>query len=704
MKTIDLGNHIRKAIAAFCIIAVPNILLSQNAADIESLCKNENILIVKEKVDYTFMGVKFDFLHLITKKEIEYKILNQAGANELKTFVLPQPIDETFFVHTTDIRNFSVLSDNTTLTSFSGQVIKSDGQIIDIPNTPDLVNLRTIADNGYFGAIKTFHFAIPDLKVGDRVKIKYELQNPFRNNIYSMMVSRFFFHDKYPVADLDLSFSYDKTLQADTNFNHCSTELKIIGDHYCFNWHYRNLPGCLDEEGSHPYMDLPWFTFHPKLNESLEYAFDSFKEEFVKPWYLMTGHSMESYRNYLMEAQQGVKNEDNLGFEKLAKKFNNLKHDIADDMRLWNFQKWIADSTVYHPDTSYYLRNEMQIISRPGADLSHGFVRDHNKDDVYAAMIPRLGYLFVNAYLMDKRVGNISDTYYPSMHDNDVVYGVPLSNNIISYVIPVSDRNHYYFEELPFYYEDVPVIIMHPNDFKGYKRNYYDSLRIVRTQGSAFSENIRNSSCMVQVNVAEKDLAFNAKVNLSGQYSTLSRSVYLKKLPDKSINPEYLKKFWKIGGLVKDAQSSVVSGNYIFPYKATITGQYHSNSIKKTGENTYEIDIANWFRHVIYPNLKTTNRTLDFYPDFLGSDKYFYMLSFDKNIELIDTVEKINLENKLGSYTFNLAQTDKNKLLITSYFICNSLKIPVAEIRDVEDIYNAIKSRKEFKIRFRTTD
>lgn len=687
------------------LLMVSNLGFAQGNSTIELLCENEDVLILKEKVSYTFVGVKALFLNLIVDKEIEYKILNSNGIEKIKTIILPEPIDKTYFVHAPDIRNITSMPDNISVLSFSGKVIKSDRSIIEINANPKLSLVKTLGFKGFFGQLSTYRYDIPDLKVGDVVKIGYKISIPFRNNIYSLMVSRFFFHREYPVQSLDFSFSYNRALQADTTFyNNCRTDPTICENNYCYQWHFDNLPGCLDEEGSRPFIDLPWFSFHPKMNESLEFDFDSFREDFIKPWYLMTGDKEGKFDFYLKEAEQGINNQDNSGFNKNALKFNIPENDSLHNLRLWRFQKWMADSTTYHPDTSYYQKEEMQLVSKPGKDLSLGFIRDHSKDEIYAAMLPRLGYGFVNAYLIDKRIGEVSSRYFASLHDNDVLFAVPLYENSISYIIPSSDRNHYYFEELPFYYENTPAIIMHPSDFKGYKRNFYDSLRIVNTPGSAYSENIRNTSCLVDVHTSESDISFSAKMNISGQYSTLTRSIYLGLQPDNTINPLYLYKFWEIGGLIKQPAYEILNNDYVFPYKTTITAVYHSNSLHKTAENNYEIDMKNWCRHIVYPGFLSINRITDFYPDFQGSDKYFYLLNFDKNIELIDFPTKINIENKLGTFIFNLQQTDKNKLLITSFFVTKGKVIPAANISDVEEIFGAINSVGAYKIKFKEID
>ena len=60
--------------------------------------------------------------------------------------------------------------------------------------------------------------------------------------------------------------------------------------------------------------------------------------------------------------------------------------------------------------------------------------------------------------------------------------------------------------------------------------------------------------------------------------------------------------------------------------------------MKKISDSKYKIDLTNLFQHIIYENLITENRTLDFYADFVGKDMFTYFFTFNKNIEVTKTL------------------------------------------------------------------
>jgi hypothetical protein len=706
MKNQSIYSIVRILPIFICsFLLLNNALSGQENVSSDILCRNENALIIKENTNYLYVGIKLSFINLFIEKEMEIKLLNEQGVRDFQEFSLPEPMDETYLVHSPDIRNTSSIYNNMSILDFYGKV-RRDGAVIDsIGNNPSIKEFRTINRKGFFGNTKIFRFSIPGLKIGDVVTIKYKILVPFKDNQYALNSSRIFFHRKYPVKSLNVSLVYNKKLLADNNFYNKCPDIRTESEgNYIYNWHYEDLPGAIDEVGAHPYEDLPWFLFHPKLYETSSIDFDSFKEDFVKPWYILTSDKEAEIEKCLRDFKQGINNTDNYGYKRIAARCNVKINDSIYNMRIWRFQKWMADSVIYHPDTSYYKADELQLISKPGNDLSNGMIRDHNKDIIYAAMIPRLGFDFINGFLLDNRFGMVSSSYFGPIHENDLLYVIPWDEKSFSFVIPRSDRCRYYFDELPFYYEDSPVILLHPSDFSGYKRNFYDSLRIVRTPNSAITANLRQTSCNIDVNTRDMSLNFTTKTNLSGQYSTLSRCIYFDQDVDNTINPIYHHKFWEVGGLTEPVSFKIINNDIVFPFKTTVSASYKSNAILTIDSSVYEIDALDWFRHIIYPSFSPINRVTRFFPDFLGTDKYYYLLNFDRNMEVLEYPERINIENKFGTYLFNLTVMGTNKVLVTSTFTTKNKCVSPVDAPNIMEIFDAIKSRSEFRIKFKVLE
>ena len=129
------------------------------------------------------------------------------------------------------------------------------------------------------------------------------------------------------------------------------------------------------------------------------------------------------------------------------------------------FQQYMVDSVRYSPAVPYYNHEEDHLIQKPGVDLFGYLVEDNHLDIIYGNMVPKLGLDLFTAYPIDKRTGEISSIYNPTVKENDILFAIQFTNESLGFVIPKSDKNHFYFEELPFYYEEISVLLLHIYDY-----------------------------------------------------------------------------------------------------------------------------------------------------------------------------------------------------------------------------------------------
>jgi hypothetical protein len=262
------------------------------------------------------------------------------------------------------------------------------------------------------------------------------------------------------------------------------------------------------------------------------------------------------------------------------------------------------------------------------------------------------------------------------MYDNDVLFAAILKSNIFAYLLPFSQHNRYYCEELPFYYEDVPVMLISSYDFGGYKLNIEDSARMARTPASLFTDNIRKVTTEVNIALDSGIAYFNARVNLSGQYSTLCRFSYLNKPVDLSIDKGYNQRIWDIGHLVSVTKFNAGKTDLFFPFSTAITATYSCKELIEKTSDGYTIDMSNWINHSVPESYDSTSRSTDFYPDFIGQDTYIFKLTFDSKIKMEDGSRNILLQNAFGDYKVIVQQQSDNIILVTSQLLN---KAPVVE-------------------------
>jgi hypothetical protein len=664
----------------------------------QSYLKTQDVVVLDEKLNIIVSGQKSYLIEVEINKEVRYQINNPEGAALLDTIIIPEPFDETYILHAPQIRRNRSSISGLRFTRFSATVEKPDGSIQTVEPPTKTTSQRIITTSLGMAYFNEYYF--DKLKPGDILTISYSYSFPFNENLYKLFSTRVFFHSRYPRLSYDFSLTHSSFLEIDTlSVNLCPPVFKEENSNKTYSWHMANLPGCLAEPGSRPYKELPHFIFSLKPYELLYQHFNSFKEEFVPLWYFLCYDREEGITYAVVDQSIGAKDKDNLVYEKIARRFLTMAGpDLNGVKRLQYFQRWMADSVKYKNSALYYDNQENYKISRPGQELQGGIMEDYGIETAYASMILKLGLEFFTAYPVDIRCGEMSATYFAPMYDNDLAFAAILKTNILAFILPFSEINQYYCEELPFYYEDIPVILINSFDFGGYKINMLDSARIVRTPPSQFPDNLRRVRGIANINLEAGTTDFSSAITLAGQYSTLCRFSYLNKPTDPTINPQYNQKVWEIGKDVSVKNLNVGKTDLYFPFSTSITVDYSCNSlIEKTGEG-YNISIKNWLNPVIPSVYDTLFRFTDFYPDFLGSDSYIYQLVFNQNITLTQTFRNISLNNEYGSFTFSVQQQAENKILVSCNFSCKKSVISKEKMPEVIKMFREINRCKNLVI------
>jgi len=665
----------------------------------ENYLKTEDLVIPEESLQIIIEGQKAYYMTIEVSKSVNYKINREGGIAILDTLVIPEPFDETYILHAPDIRKSMSSISGLKLHQFTAQLEKPDGNIINIDPDVRLISTRIVTTA--LGEAYTYEYHFRDLKVGDVLKITYSYSFLFRDNWYKLFSNRIFFHSRFPRLSYDFSLTHPFQLQTDTFHVHLNPpDVRKENNSITYSWHMENLPGCLDEPGCRPYTELPHFIFSLKPYELLYQYFNSFKEEFVPLWLYLCYDREEEISNAVRDHSIGAKDKNKLAYEKLGQKFTALAEpDNSGIKRLQCFQKWMIDSVKYDNSIGYYNNEETYLLHKPALDLAAGVARDYATESSYAYMILKMGLNFFTAYPVDKRCGQISDHYFVPVYDNDLIFAAILKTQVLAYVLPFSQYNQYYCEELPFYYEDIPVLLITSSDFGDYKVNINNDARIVKTPESFLSDNTRKTVSSVFIDLNADSVHFTSTVNLSGQYSTLCRFAYLDKPTDPTINPQYCQRIWDIGREVSVASVKISKTSLYYPFSTTINSDFCGNQlIEKTSEG-YTIDLHNWLNHVIPQNFDSLYRFTDYYPDFTGSDSYTYQILFSQPVRLLSDPVNLSISCADAEYKINLQQMAENKLVITSHLAHKSPTVSKDEVGPLFRIYREAEKCRNLMIR-----
>ncbi len=683
-----------------CFISVSNGQIDNKS--FEEMIGEEDLLVLSDSLDVSFKGEKAYFINVAVERYLHYRILTEQGMQKLRTVSIPSPFDELYKPHRSAIRNPQRLFDAITISYFDAERIREG--IHEKLETPRKVQeISSVTEWGIFGIRNRYDYTLNSLRPGDEVIIRYRYFFPYYKNWLQLFSTRLFFHGNDPRQSVHVEWSHHPSLEVDTNFmNGAIPQIAINDEEVRYVWDFNNLPGCLDETGSRPYVDLPWFSFSPKPYELLYEHFNSFREEFVPLWYYLGFKREEKNRKAMDDTELGIKNKDNICFDKLALRYNQIGgNDSSGIASLIYFQRFVADSVRYDANAEHFKNQKSYLKDHPGTELIGGLIKEQNSEVVHAYMIQRLASTFLSAYPVDSRMATMSQAYFAPMLDNEMFFAAILKNNTLAYLMPKSDLRNLYADELPFYYENAPVMLIYPYDYAGYKRNFNDLLRIVNTPYSTMKDNYRKVNCMVNANLENGRLDFASRITLSGQYATLTRDLYKNKPVDSTINPRYLLKVWEAGNNPFQVNSQVTEPMFYFPYKCSVEASWSDTSSLQKKGNQYDLDLSGWIKHVIVPDLNTEFRYTDYYPDFNGSDTWAYMISFNEPVEMVALPDEINFDTDFGSFVFYVKKLSDRQILINSYLAVKAQQVRKEDIQEVGDIFGAVEKADQIHLLLR---
>ena len=694
-----------KAVVTTIILILYSILSQSQVSDslFELLCQHEDIIILDEDMKVTITGKKTYLMTATVEHNQTIIVRTTKGLEEINPYMLPIAFDDLFINHSPSVRNTSWSFENVDIRVFNPSLIHGNtSEKIDF--NKEIKSKRVINMEGFFGQIHEHEYYLENLQSGDTLKLTTIYDIPFRENWIKLLSNRMFFHGKYPKKNFNLTWCYNKHLEVDSVFiNHEPPELIRDGNRFCYNWSYKNLPGNIDEAGSRAYKTLPYFVFVPQSYDFEYTHYNSYVQEFIPPYFLQSFKREDEIHLEYWDNVIGNKNKNNLQYQKISDRISAMAiNDSLGFGKMRYFQRFMVDSVEYDPAIPYYSHEEDHIKQRAGVDLYGHKVADNNIERVYGNMIYKLGLKSFTAYPVDNRVGEISPLYNATVKDNDLLFAIVLNDNTLGYVIPKSDKNFYYFEELPFYYEEIPVLLLHYSDYpnRHEKRNFNTYFRQLITPSSKWKDNYRKTQSKVAVNLKDNNINFQTRVILSGQYSTLTRNIYLDRPIDSTINPKYNDLIWDINEDIKITKVTTEQLNIYYPYKTTISCEYSVENLIKEENNRFTLDLDGWFKMIYWDNISSNHRFLDYYPDFVGSDTYTYMLEFNEPIKMLTDSDTIYITNKYGHISLLAKQMSDNQIVLSCRYSILSKEVPANEINLVEQINNAISKLNRKKLVF----
>jgi hypothetical protein len=665
------------------------------AIPLEEQFKNEDAVILDERCIYNQVaGVT-----PVVQKHIRIKFLTAKGIKKYSTVVLPESFDppaDRINIRPEDRDSFFMpKGEFECIRYFAARVFKSDGSI-SVARMNEKTQDQIYRHNKLNATIYNWIFTITNLEPGDELEMDYSYEGAL--SIYPS--SRIFFNGDLPKQNYHLTFRYPKLDYYTITYSNgarpvdsiMETKTRPVSTEYYFS--EKNLPGGINEAGGRPYTQYPYITFY---KNNRDYGFKSPGDQFIKrplpyPWSLvmlpLVKYQPDNLKNYL-----SYNDKSTLALNNFFKTEKEKVPDTSMAVVMSSMHHRIAADFTFQNDRAAF-EGDNQENENLGKYLSGGIIRELSRYRIYDEILLRFDRDYFRTIFCDKRVGEINpQEYKPTSYRGG--YAVPYQEHFI-FLYPKSYRFGYESNELPFYYEDTQTLLVpqhEPHD-KSYDNVPDVAFTFVRTPFSGVKDNIRISNAMVNVSLDSMSFNMNARIKLSGQFSTLQRGYYLYADKDTTVNPVYFRTLADLADDLTEPQVSVTRVSQEFPYEASVSVSVINHSgVTKEKDGRYALKLNRWFDHIIDEDFSAAGRHLNYYPDFQFQDSHTFILKFDNKIALLNGADlEKKISNAFAEYFIKVTTIDETNIRIESSYIVKPEYVPTEYAKDVQDVFDAVKS------------
>jgi len=667
------------------------------SVSIEDMVAGKSAYIVEEDLEISIYGKeKFSnaYRSFHIKRDFTVKILHSNGLKIFQKMILPENFDPTYKAHASGVKKLGIYYSGYRVNMFK-VFVKRSGVKPFSPNVRKKVKYIESFNLDYIYEYGQDVYSIDGLEVGDEVRISYELEIPFQENYSRFASYRIFHHDTIPKLKYRFTLNHHESLDIELyQKNGGNAKRQFVDDRKVKRiWEYENLPGCIKESGSRPYTELPHLTW--VLNQYKYLIYNSTEERNIPHYAIIASIKSPDLPEILISVEVGSKSKQ---YSPFTRTYDKMIEDLPNDFNLIRaIHTNITKDFDYEDDREYYIRNDMRG-KRMGEYFENGILRDVSRYDIYFASLVKARLQFFSAYLIDKRSGEISEEYFQPNFDNDFLLAAYFGERIFDIMLPKRNRFGWYYNEIPFYWEDCKARLVHITDYAKYHYPIKESFRSLQTQLTAESDNVRRHNIRALVDLDMDTIHLAGSVFLQGQFSTMCRFSYLHGYKDPTVNKRYNRNLWKEIPLSTKGEISAQSVSTSYPFPSEFEFSFKSGSKVELENGNYIIDLKKWFPHIRPALNENAHRFLTYYPDFLGSDIFQYELQFARPVELLEPVT-FGYENEFGYYKFSVHQKSPLTINISSEFHVSNSSLSNDDYDLALDIFKAMVKANNFKLK-----
>lgn len=659
-------------------------------------------VVLDDQLTISVRGKKRGFVYVYFERKQRIRLQNSVdGKLPFTRFVLPESLDP--FYDARDIplvlKPEMIPADylNTRMIYFAARKVLGDGE------TREIV-FRDSLQEGYIEIGNRFEkqfryvFELDGIARGDEIEVYYKYEVPYAYNSLFFNDQRIFFHRSYPVQKQRVEIAVPKSIVSKT-IGRVPDEAFTKDKRDVLAWNNQDLPGCIDEVAIRPGRDLPHLIFtlfhdNPELRNNQELSF----QQYVGSYSARLFREREQNVQWLRRIASGTGQRD-IQAQQITQFIDSVTDGLSPDNVTQKFDRihsLITNKFNYQWDDAYFSGDDFSL-EKIGDQIGQQRLREISRYNLYARLINRLGEKYYTTYILDERIGSMSAKYTGNINFADFAFALP-DGDYLSLYYPKKDQFGYEPNEFPFYlagssafFVDYDRLVTEPDYFP----------ELIELPGVP-DENYRHTVVNLYINTDSWSATGDIRTELSGQFSTLTRSVFDFGRADSSINSAYgIKPLEGLGTTYINLER--LKAEMYAPYSRIyeLDCQVELNQVKewRTG---CEIPLRNWFNFITWPDLDPYTRVLPFYVDFQGDDFMRIHLYLDKNVTLSKGLPtSFQRQNRYGSVAFKVEQAGPKHIVLEAYFNQYGNRIEPEKVSLITELYQAIAEMEERVVELR---
>ncbi len=636
--------------------------------------KNFGLVILKEHTIINMGEVK---------KIMQVKVQNADGLNYIRHIYLPESFDLTDLndgiVFERRGRIHYPFDEKIDITAFGARRILPGDKSEPLAYKVSMEKEYTFAGGKPLEHIKPC-IELQNINVGDEIQIIYKI---FYNTGAGLPVSkRIFFSGLFPKQEARFDYAVKtmpKSFVQFTSFNGAEkylTKKNIEVGSQSYSWELKNV---------WPTSLAPFYRPQNNLPYVQRFVADE-KNAVVDEGWSYAVNLILSVLNLRDGLGTEYKDKNTTGFNKFYDQRKKESPDTPVVAIMNTMHNYIVKNTK--PYSSLERELAAEFYKRPGELLQDGKIYIPDAIYVYNQLLKRLNTTYYMAVIADKRINRFEMASPTSFVTGSPLFVLTGSKGELYYYFPKRSEVSYFTNEFPFYLEGADGVVFPEKVKEGEKA----SGMVVKTAGSIETENVRQINLKVTVDSSTYNVNCVGKVSLQGQFSTLTRNVYLHKTIDSTINPLYRKSLFPEKKILQNKIESVNSLSDVFPFRMVIDVGFESKNMTRVSGNEITLDLSGMIHHVIWNNVSSEDTVCDYYNDFRFTDVFRAKVVVPAGYKCTNAAAlSKKITNEFGRFEMKIVEMSAGELLVESSFSSAKEIISAHSKKSVIEIFDAIR-------------